>query len=81
VKTVSTREWDPHWNGSEEIHKDVSQLNGSYQRTPLGEGDIPYTQIFESMKKDHYSQYVTLEPEVDRKGVFRSVQRLQDALN
>jgi len=58
--------------------KDFKHENDKYQLTVLGEGDIPYTEIFNLMKTDQYSNFVSLEPELDREGVLQSIQRLKE---
>jgi sugar phosphate isomerase/epimerase len=43
----------------------------------LGNGDIPYQEIFKQMKADHYEKYLSLEPELDREGVIQSIDFLK----
>ncbi|MCX6089988.1 MAG: sugar phosphate isomerase/epimerase [Candidatus Atribacteria bacterium] len=58
--------------------KDFKHENDRYQLTVLREGDIPYTEIFNQMKADQYSNFVALEPELDRDGVIQSVESLKE---
>ncbi|MDD3714513.1 MAG: hypothetical protein PHU16_06610, partial [Atribacterota bacterium] len=51
--------------------------NGTYKLSVLGNGNIPYQEIFQHMKNDQYSKYVSLEPELDRYGVIQSIDFLK----
>ncbi len=57
--------------------KDFEHKNGTYQLSVLGNGDIPYQEIFKQMKADHYAKYLSLEPELDREGVIQSIDFLK----
>ena len=57
--------------------KDFEHKNGTYQLSVLGNGDIPYQEIFKQMKADHYEKYLSLEPELDREGVIQSIDFLK----
>ena len=60
------------------IHiKDFKHENNNYQLTVVGNGDIPYREIFQLMKADQYSKYLALEPELDREGVIQSIEFLK----
>ncbi len=59
------------------IHiKDFKFENNKYRLTVLGSGDIPYREIFKLLKTDYNSNFITLEPELDREGVSQSVEAL-----
>jgi sugar phosphate isomerase/epimerase len=57
--------------------KDFEHKNGTYQLSVLGNGDIPYQEIFKQMKAAHYEKYLSLEPELDREGVIQSIDFLK----
>lgn len=58
--------------------KDFKRYNDQFAFVPFGEGEIDYNKLFTMFKDDGYGGFLSLETELDKEGVIKSIKNYSD---